>query len=211
MIKYNTLILLVITFITSIYFIVFVINYKNNNDKYNILFWDNDGTIVKSRNPNDNSNSRTIFPGISLKMEKAEFNCIISGFKSPESESRNFDPEKIIDQFTQLMKKLPITAVAFSPKIGGVACYIIIKKGEKIIIKKAHQDPRYAHLIGRFKKPDIGMFVVMQDILLNEFGININKENTAMIGDTWHDKAASEKFGIKFIEAKTIHNTYSQN
>ncbi len=42
----------------------------------------------------------------------ADFNFIISGFKSPESEAQNFDPEKVIAKFKELMTQLPINAAA---------------------------------------------------------------------------------------------------
>ena len=103
------------------------------------------------------------------------------------------------------MNKLPINAAAFSPAIGGVACYVVIKKDNKIIIKEAHEDPRYEKYIGDFKKPGIGMFVVIRDIALEEFGQIINADNSIMIGDTWHDEAAAKAFGIPFLGANIIH------
>lgn len=139
-------------------------------------------------------------------MSNAQFNFVISGFKSQESESQNFDPEEITTKFIDLMSKLPINAVAFSPIIGGTACYLIIKKNHQIIIKKAHENPNYHQYIGKFKKPDIGMFVVMKDAALEEFGQIIEKQNTIMIGDTWHDEVAAKTFGIPFINAEIIHS-----
>jgi hypothetical protein len=83
------------------------------------------------------------------------------------------------------MEQLPINAAAFSPSIGGVACYVVIKKLDgNIFIKKAHEDPRYAEYIGKFKKPDIDMFIVMRDIALAEYGQVIDKDSSIMIGDT---------------------------
>lgn len=173
--------------------------------KGKILLWDNDGTILGSNNPNDKSlKSKVILPGVEDVMHQAKFNFVISGFKSLESEAQNFDPEKNIDRFIELMNKLSISAVAFSPSIGGIHCYVVIKKDNKIIIKKAHEDIRYKQYIGKFKKPDIGMFVVMVDIALEEFNQVIDKDNTIMIGDTWHDQKAAKDFGIPFIDAQII-------
>lgn len=106
---------------------------------YKILLWDNDGTIMGAKNPNDGTcSAKVIMPGVEETMQKAEFNFVISGFKSPESEAQNFDPEKVIKRFTDLMNKLSISAVTFSPMIGGVACYVLLKKDNNIIICKAH-------------------------------------------------------------------------
>ncbi len=90
--------------------------------------------------------------------------------------------------------------------LGGVACYVVIKRFDNSIhIKKAHEDPRYREFIGQFKKPGIGMFVVIKDIAQEEFGQIIHKNNSAMIGDTWHDETAAKDFGIPFIDAKILH------
>ena len=48
-----------------------------------IILWDHDGTITSSKNPNDKKSSRTILPGVKKTMDKAAFNFIISGFRSP--------------------------------------------------------------------------------------------------------------------------------
>ncbi|MBS0185610.1 MAG: hypothetical protein JSS34_04630 [Proteobacteria bacterium] len=169
-----------------------------------ILIWDNDGTVTGSKNPIDPS--KIIFPGIEDAMKKAELNFMISGFKSPESESQNFDPEKIISYLKTLMKKLPLSVAVFSPHIGGISCYALIKKNRgDFFLKKAHEDPRYQPYIGHFKKPDIGMFMVLKDIAQEEFGQILNSTNTLMIGDTWHDEAAAKSFGIPFKNAQIIH------
>ncbi|MCC2646802.1 MAG: hypothetical protein K0R02_867 [Rickettsiaceae bacterium] len=172
-----------------------------------ILIWDNDGTISGSKDPNDIYNSaKVILPGVKEKMQTASFNFVISGFKSPESEAQNFDPEKVADKFIKLMEQLPINAAAFSPTMGGIACYIVIKKlDNSIITVKAHEDLRYKKFIGDFKKPGIGMFVVMRDIAKEEFNQNIDGNNSVMIGDTWHDEAAALAFGIPFVNASEIH------
>lgn len=175
--------------------------------KYKILIWDNDDTVTSSENPNDNSiNAKVILPNVEKIMCTADFNFIISGFKSPESEMQNFDPEQVTATFVNLMEKLPINAAAFSPSIGGVACYVVIKRFDNsIYIKKAHEDPRYQEFIGQFKKPGIGMFVVIKDIAQEEFGQIMNKNNSIMIGDTWHDEVAANDFGLSFIDAKIVH------
>jgi hypothetical protein len=177
---------------------------------YQILLWDNDGTVTGSKNPNDSSpGNKKILPGVKNLMQQALVNIIISGFKCPESESQNFDPKKIIKNFTNLMGQLPIDAAAFSPTIGGTECYLVIKKSDSIIIKEAHKDPRYKDYIGYFKKPDIGMFAVIQDLIQEKFSKVVNKKTTTMIGDTWHDQKAAQTFGINFIEAKVIHKQFS--
>ena len=135
-----------------------------------ILLWDNDGTVTGSKDPNDKgTRAKIILPGVKEAMQKAEFNFIISGFKSPQSESQNFDHDKLANKFIDLMTQIPITAAAFSPTIGGVACYVVVKKDGKFFIKKAHKEPRYKKYIGKFKKPGIGMFVVVRDVALEEF------------------------------------------
>ncbi len=178
---------------------------------HKILIWDNDGTVTGSKDPNDtHTQAEIILPGVEETMKGADFNFIISGFKSPESEAQNFDPDKVAARFIALMEKLPIQIAAFSPTIGGVACYVVIKKSNnQIVIQKAHEDPRYKAYVGDFKKPRIGMFMVMKDVALEEFRQTITAENSAMIGDTWHDEAAATSFGIPFIEAKTIHQKAS--
>jgi len=166
-----------------------------------ILIWDNDGTVTGSTTPNDPT--KVILPNVAATMKNADFNFIISGFKSPESEMQNFDSEKIAARFAELMIKLPINAAAFSPAIGGVECHVIVKTDEGMHHIKAHEDSRYEDFIGKFKKPEIGMFVVMQDIAQEFFGADIM--GATMIGDTWHDKDAAEEFGIEFCWASKIH------
>ncbi len=175
--------------------------------KHKILIWDNDGTVTGSKDPNDSSNNaKVILPGVEAAMLAADFNFIISGFKSQASEVQNFDPEKVIAKFKKLMGQLPINAVAFSPSIGGISCYVVVKKLDgNIIVKQAHEDLRYAEYIGKFKKPDIGMFIVMRDIAKQEYNQTIDRNSSIMIGDTWHDEAAAKSFGIDFVEASVIH------
>lgn len=171
-----------------------------------IVLWDNDGTIQGSRDPHDRSaTAKIILPGVKEAMAASQLNCVISGFKSPESEAQNFDPDMVIKRLTDMMSVLPISAAAFSPAIGGVACYVVIKDKENIIVKNAHEDARYHEYVGKFKKPDIGMFYVMRDVVQEYFGEDISKDTTVMIGDTWHDEAAARSFGIDFIEARLIH------
>ncbi len=171
--------------------------------KKSILIWDNDGTIMGSTSPNDPT--RIILPGVKEKMETAGFNFIISGIATPESEAQNFDPEKVTQRFADLMEKLPVKAAVFSPAIGGVACYVVLKKPEGVVVKEAHKDPRYQSYIGSFKKPGIGMFVVLRDLAQEEFGQVIDKTTSCMIGDTWHDETAATDFGIPFFHARTVH------
>jgi hypothetical protein len=174
---------------------------------HEILIWDNDGTITGAKNPNDQSDkAKIILPNVKATMEKASYNFIISGFKSLESEAQDFDPEKVKDNFNKLMENLPINAAAFSPSIGGVACYVLIKKLDgNMAFKKAHEEARYEQFIGQFKKPGIGMFMVIKDIAWEEFGQRIEAGNTMMIGDTWHDEKAAQDFGIPFLAAENVH------
>lgn len=181
------------------------VNGTNLSEK--IILWDNDGTIMGSKNPSDKtSKAKMILPNVKQTMESAKFNFIISGFKSPESESQDFDPKIVANKFIHMMEQLPIKAAAFSPAIGGIHCFVVIKKNNKISIIKAHEDPKYKSYIGKFKKPDIGMFQVIRDIAISEFGVNITSENSVYIGDTWHDEKSAEDFGIPFIEADSVHN-----
>ncbi len=171
-----------------------------------IIIWDNDGTIMGSKNPNDTSEkAKSILPGVKQVMNNADFNCVISGLKSEESEKQDFDHELIIEKFKKLMQKLPLKVAIFSPKIGGVACFVVIKKDNEIIIKKAHEIEKYKKYIGQFKKPGIGMFVVMKDVVKQEFGKTISSENTVTIGDMWHDEQAAKDFEIPFISAEVVH------
>ena len=172
-----------------------------------IIVWDNDGTIMGTHDPNDtNSANKIILPGVRNVMTLAKLNYIISGFKSPESESQNYDVDKIVERFTTLMNKLPVKAALFSPKIGGVECYLLhIEENNEMKLIKAHEDSRYFKLIGQFKKPGIGMFQVLSDFIELKHNIKIDAQNAIMVGDTWHDEKAAQSFGLPFIEAKNIH------
>lgn len=175
-----------------------------------IIIWDNDGTIMGSKNPNDRSDSaKQLLPNVEHIMnEKNHFNIICSGCKTPESEMQNFDPHLIISKFHDLMKKLPIQIATFSPAIGGTECYALIKErfSGTISVREVHKNSRYTDLIGQFKKPGIGMFVVLKDILKEDFAIEVNDlKNILMIGDSWHDEAFAEKSGCSFLNAKKIH------
>ena len=175
--------------------------------KQKILIWDNDGTIMGAKDSNDTSHSsKIILPNIEETMLQADLNFIISGCKTPESELQDFDPENVIKRFKDLMTKLPIQVAAFSPAIGGVECYVVLKKDDgEFEIKKAHEEPRYKNFIGKFKKPDIGMFIVLSDIAKEEFGQIIDEDSACIIGDTWHDEAVAKSFGIPFVDATEIH------
>lgn len=54
------------------------------------------------------------------------------------------------------------------------------------------------------------MFVVMRDVIKEEFGQVIGQENSVMIGDTWHDETAATSFGIPFIKASVIHQVQEE-
>ena len=187
--------------------LAFIANGMDLDDK--VIIWDNDGTISGSKNPNDKSSkAKVILPNIRQSMESAKFNFVISGFKSPESESQNFDPKVVAEKFIKLMNELPIQAAAFSPTIGGIECFVVIKKDDIISIIKAHEDPKYKSYIGQFKKPDTGMFRVISDIAVSQFGVGVDSDNSVYIGDTWHDKKAAKSFGIPFLDAEKVHKGF---
>jgi hypothetical protein len=155
-----------------------------------------------SQNPNDlSSTASLILPNVERVMNESNaMNIICSGCKTPESERQNFYPEKIIGKFTPLMMKLPITIATFSPAIGGSQCYVVIKDSEgEFSTLKAHEDIRYQKYANQFKKPGIGMLAVIKDLVQQD------PADMIMIGDTWHDKIAAQKFGIPFLDAKHIH------
>lgn len=102
------------------------------------------------------------------------------------------------------MLELPIQIAVFSPKIGGIECYAILKADDNFHVIAAHLLPQYSQYIGEFKKPGIGMLVVIADIL-SDFKL----AEMVFIGDSWYDKKAAHSFGIPFIEVKTIHNLAS--
>lgn len=173
-----------------------------------ILIWDNDGTIQGSANPNDTSSrAKIVLPNVQRLMETNDvLNIICSGCKTPESELQNFDPLSIIERFKLLMNQLPVAIATFSPAIGGTHCYVLIKQSlnNDFEVRKAHEDPRYNHLIGQFKKPGTGMLVVIQD-LLQELDYAHGSTKLFFIGDTWHDEHAAMAVGIPFIRAQHIH------
>lgn len=124
-----------------------------------IIIWDNDGTIQGSKDPNDPT--KIILPNVESTMKRpGVLNIICSGCKTPESEVQNFDPQKVASRLQSLMDKLPIQVATFSTAIGGVECYVVLKKKKGYEIRKAHEEPSYKHLIGQFKKPGIGMFLL---------------------------------------------------
>lgn len=161
-----------------------------------------------SANPNDtSSNAKVLLPNVQRIMETAgTINIICSGCKTPESELQNFDPQHVIERFKLLMDKLPIALATFSPAIGGTECYVIIKRSsvDDLEIRKAHEDSRYMHLVGQFKKPGTGMLVVIQD-LLQELNYAYGSTKLFFIGDTWHDEHAATSLGIPFIPAQQVH------
>ncbi len=130
--------------------------------KQKIIIWDNDGTIMGSKDPNDSQGEKILLPNIEHTMnQKDVVNIICSGCATPESELQNFDSQKVTERFRTLMQKLPISFAVFSPSIGGTECYVVDQ--EQAI--KAHENPKYKSLIGQFKKPGVGMLVVIQDII----------------------------------------------
>ena len=177
----------------------------NLHDK--ILVWDHDGTIKGSRDPRDTSSeAKVILPHVAETMAQASLNVVISGIKTPESEAQDFDPSHVAQRFMGLMDQLPIQAVAFSPLRGGVACYALVRQeNNQVLLHKAHEEERYKMYGGHFKKPGIGMFVVMRDLLRERFGRQLAPDTALMIGDTWHDQEAALAFGIPFLEAWQIH------
>lgn len=170
-----------------------------------ILIWDNDGTIMGSQDPNDPN--KVILPHVQATMSHPHtLNIICSGCKTPTSELQNFNPTQIVQRLTSLMTTLPITAATFSPTIGGVECFVLIKEEDgSFTVHKAHEEERYKQLVGSFKKPGTGMLLVIKDLLQEKFGLSINASTTRMIGDTWHDKEAATAVGIPFVDAKAIH------
>jgi histidinol phosphatase-like enzyme len=179
-----------------------------------VIIWDNDGTIMGSKDPNDKSNTaKVILPNVREVMNLSGIvNIICSGIKTPESESQNFDPEGVANKFKNMMNDLPIKAAAFYSLIGGVACYVVLKKNDSFEIRKAHEDQKYANHIGEFKKPGIGMLMVIKDLVKNELGMNITNPNEVIfIGDTWHDREAATKVGIPFMHAETVHNVKNEH
>lgn len=170
-----------------------------------VIIWDHDGTIVGSVDPNDPT--RRIMPNVAKVMNsKDTFNIICSGCKTASSELQDFDPDLIIAHFTQLMNQLSLHAAVFSPARGGTECWVMIKREDNNIeVRKAHEDPQYSPFIGQFKKPGIGMFVVIRDLLEELHSLKMSAENSVMIGDAWHDMVATYDVGLPFIHAKSIH------
>ncbi len=170
-----------------------------------VLVWDSDGTVVGPKNPQDhNDHSKVILPGVEVAMSKAHFNCMISGTKTPSSQ--DYDPETLIPGFKDLMEKLPVSAIAFSASKEGIDCYVLVKKSDGAIeLRKAHEDARYEQYRGKFKKPDVGMFVVLRDVAQQEFGYTIDSVTSLMIGDTTYDQQGAQNFGIPFLHATIVH------
>ncbi|MGN6670741.1 MAG: hypothetical protein ACTHJ4_04310 [Candidatus Nucleicultricaceae bacterium] len=134
-------------------------------------------------------------------------NVICSGCKTEFSETFNFDPQRVINKFKMLMWRLPIQMAVFSPKIGGVECYAVVSNYVLGVFEvvEIHNDPRYKEWVGRFKKPDVGMFVVIRDLVREYRGIDVIAENTLMVGDSWQDEKAALDFGLPFLNAKHVH------
>lgn len=174
-----------------------------------IIIWDNDGTISGSVHPDDRSTAaKRILPNVAEVMAQcARLNIICSGCRTPQSELRDFDPDIVITKFIALMDMLPVSLAAFSPARGGTQCYVLIKdEAGAVEVIHAHQQERYQHLIGEFKKPGNGMLVVLKDIVHERFGCELTAEHAVMIGDTWHDEQAATSMGIPFVDATRVHN-----
>jgi histidinol phosphatase-like enzyme len=204
-----------------------------------IIFWDNDGTIMGSIDPDDKSpEAKIILPNVKQLMNESKLNVIVSGILSKnEDNCKDFDPKNFEERFLFLIRKLPITAAAFSPKRWGTACHLFFKpafsasglidpsvifsadsldsittSSDRIFVLKAHEEQQYSEYIGKFKKPDIGMFVVMKDLLSKYYGhelediCKVRSNRFIMIGDMPQDQGAAEAFGIEFIHAKEVHD-----
>lgn len=119
--------LLLKLFVLSLFLLIFG---EGFGMKEKIIIWDNDGTITGTKDPNDCAlSARIILPNVEMVMcRQGYFNVICSGTKTVESEQRSFDPVIIIEKYKELMLRLPITVAVFSPAIGGIECWIIIKK-----------------------------------------------------------------------------------
>jgi hypothetical protein len=173
-----------------------------------IIIWDNDGTIMGSRNPHDPSNkAKVILPNVEQTMKQdGVINIICSGTKNPESESEDYDPEMVIAKFKALMRILPVSMAVFSPARGGTQCWVLTKEDDSnFSILKAHDDDRYRHLIGTFKKPDTGMLAVIKDLLLHNKGLRCEDINTLFIGDTDQDMQAAHDYMLPFLHAYHVH------
>lgn len=173
-----------------------------------ILIWDYDGTIVEQQT-HKYVTEKLILPNVeSLMRDKKNLNIVCSGIRTlrsltpPLPPKKKFPPHKLIETFKNLMNKLPIKAVVFSPDMYGTECWILIKTDTGFEIRKAHKDARYSKFKGYFKKPDTGMLYVIKD-LLKEW--NITTDSLLFIGDTVQDRQAALTFGIPFKFAANIH------
>lgn len=159
-----------------------------------VIIWDNDSTIT-DRDPQDpTGKTKIILPNIKEVMGKcsATIHIICSGCQTPDTAFQHHDIGKGIDKFKNIMAQLPTVAAVFAPPIhgsmGGTDCYVVLKRNNKISTYALHEEERYKQYIGAFKKPAIGMFVVIRDLLQEVFGIIMDAKNTIKIDDSWHDK-----------------------
>jgi len=92
---------------------------------HKVIIWDNDGTIMGSKDPRDTFNSaKVLLPNVEAVMRQDNhFNVICSGMRTSESELQNFDPESIVAKFKKLMFELPVSIATFSPVMGGTQCW----------------------------------------------------------------------------------------
>jgi histidinol phosphatase-like enzyme len=173
------------------------------------VIWDNDGTIKNTTSPDDKrATAQETLPNVKTTMENIQLaggmNIVCSGCKRPVNERKNFDPRMIIPKMEALMEELPITMAFFSPIIGGTECWGVIKKGSRFEARPFHQKSEYKKWVGRFKKPDEGMLVVINDILKKEFGAEPTGQ-IIMIGDMDADRLAAKAVNIPFVHADVIH------
>jgi len=173
--------------------------------KGKIIFWDNDGTVSGSVDPNDASGAKVILPGVVDAMQMADFNLIISGVKTDNE--IDFDGDLLVEKFADMMQKMPIAAAAFSPRAHGAECWVVLFVDGALQTIKAHEDDRYKEYINSFKKPGIGMFVVLSDIVEEFFSRKVGPENSVMIGDLPQDMEGAVAFGIPFVPADFIHRS----
>lgn len=179
-----------------------------------VIIWDNDGTILgAAQDQTMPFQKKILMPRVEeVMMFHKGLNIICSGCKTEFSETVNFDPYRIINKLKTLMWYLPIQIAVFSPKIGGVECYALVynQAGGSLEVVELHSIARYAEWVGRFKKPDIGMFVVIRDLLYERYNLEFQHHRSVMIGDSWQDEKAALDFGLPFVEAKHVHeNTVS--
>ncbi len=196
--------------LTKLFLLKLILTSTLYSAEQQVLIWDYDGTIV-AEHIDPITGNKPILPNVASLMQRENtINIICSGIRAlrPTTHHKTLPPQTItyptadIEKFIQLMHKLPIKAVVFSYALGGAECWVLIKTDTDIEVRTAHEDDRYLHLVGLFKKPDTGMLHVIKD-LLSEW--NIKTDDLLFIGDTQQDQQAAETYGIPFQHAFTIH------